>query len=284
MAALVSHNVAAFQSRSALLRSVLAATTNDKAAGSKAFAVSISDNWINRGMSSSAKDDNDDDEDAALLDPLIVCGPSGVGKGTIIERFMSEEYGGKQHFGFTTSHTTRSPRPGEVDGIHYHFVKKADMKQMIEHGKFLESAKVHGNYYGTSWESLRDVQRLGKRCLLDIDMQGVKRIKALQQVHKDLSSVKDPSSLPSSEEETPAKFQPKYIFIAPVDFDSLKKRLTGRGTESAESLERRTQKAKEEVEYGLQEGNFDYVLVNDDLDQACAEFVKVVNELYGIKG
>lgn len=79
-----------------------------------------------------------------VLDPLIVCGPSGVGKGTIIERFMSTDLG-KGNFGFTTSHTTRQPREGEVDDIHYHFTSHDKMKTLIEMGKFLEHAEVHGN-------------------------------------------------------------------------------------------------------------------------------------------
>ena len=80
---------------------------------------------------------------------------SGVGKGTIIERFMSNELG-KNQFGFTTSHTTRKPRQGEVDGMHYHFVEKEDMKRLIEMGKFLEHAEVHGNckYCDTTRDNL----------------------------------------------------------------------------------------------------------------------------------
>ena len=101
------------------------------------------------------------------LDPLIVCGPSGVGKGTIIERFM-KDYSDK--FAFTVSHTTRSPRTGEVNGVHYHFSTHDDMKEAIAQGKFLEHAEVHGNIYGTSWDSLEQQQH-PKRSLLDVDVQ-----------------------------------------------------------------------------------------------------------------
>jgi guanylate kinase len=192
-----------------------------------------------------------------VLDPLVVCGPSGVGKGTIISKFM-EEFGGKDLFVFSVSHTTRSPRPGEEDGVHYHFVEMNQMKQAIADGEFLEHAEVHGNFYGTSYSSLRHVQELGKRCLLDIDVQGVKNIKTME------SDV----------------LKPKYVFISPPSLDVLEERLVGRGTETAESIARRTANARRELEYGSQDDNFDAVVVNNDLDEACAEFSRVVKDMY----
>ena len=194
-----------------------------------------------------------------VLEPLVVCGPSGVGKGTIIQKFM-EELNGQEHFQFSVSHTTRSPRPGEIDGIHYHFVNLEMMKQDITQGKFLEHADVHGNYYGTSWQSLRDVQNAGKRCLLDIDVQGVKNIKRM-------------------ESDT---MKPRYVFISPPSLEVLQERLVGRGTESTESIARRTANARTEMHYGLEKGNFDVVVVNNDLDQACWEFAMVVREMYDL--
>lgn len=168
------------------------------------------------------------------------------------------EFGGKNKFGFTVSHTTRAPRPGEEDGIHYHFSNLDDMKQAIDEGKFLEHAQVHGNLYGTSWDSMKAVQLSGKHCLLDIDVQGVTRLKSL---------------------ENPT-LQPRYLFIAPPSMESLAQRLADRGTETAESLARRTQNAKEEVEYGLFPGNFDYIVVNEDLDEATQEFANAVANAY----
>lgn len=199
------------------------------------------------------------DSDNSVLDPLIVCGPSGVGKGTIIAKFM-EELGGDRHFGFTVSHTTRDPRVGEVDGIHYHFVDIEDMRRKLSKGAFLEHAEVHGNIYGTSWSSLRDVQKQGKHCLLDIDVQGVQRVKTIE---TDI-------------------LKPKYLFIAPPSLEILEKRLVSRGTESPASLARRTQNAREEVEYGAQDGNFDAIVVNDSLEQAVENFAAAVRELYGL--
>ena len=192
-----------------------------------------------------------------VLDPLVVCGPSGVGKGTIIARYM-ENLGGKDRFGFTVSHTTRPPRLGEEDGVHYHFTSLEVMRRDIKEGHFLEHAEVHGNLYGTSWSSMRNVQASGKRCLLDIDVQGVRRLKSL---------------------EGPT-LKPKYIFVAPPSLDILEKRLADRGTESSESLARRTQNARYEMEYGLGEGNFDCIVVNGDLDEATRKFSSIIEEIY----
>jgi guanylate kinase len=192
-----------------------------------------------------------------VLEPLVVCGPSGVGKGTLINKFM-EEMGGKERFDFTVSHTTRQPRPEEVDGIHYHFVSVDVMERFIMEDCFLEHAEVHGNYYGTSWTALKDVEKGGKKALLDIDVQGVKKFK-------------------SSHSPT---LQPKYLFIAPPSYEILECRLKERGTESAESLRRRTENARAELEYGMQEGNFDFVVVNDELERACEEFAAVIDQLY----
>jgi len=194
-----------------------------------------------------------------VLDPLVVCGPSGVGKGTMIQKFM-EEWNGKDQFQFTVSHTTRSPRPGEVNGIHYHFVDIPSIKRGIENGEFLEHAEVHGNYYGTSWQSLRDIQKMGKHCLLDIDVQGVKNMKRM-------------------ESDT---LKPKYIFISPPSLEVLQERLIGRQTESVESVARRTANAKAEMEYGLEKGNFDALIINHDLNEACQEFASTIRELYDL--
>jgi len=182
-----------------------------------------------------------------------------------------EEFGGNDHFGFTTSHTTRKPRDGEIDGVHYHFVSHEDMKKLIDAGKFLEHAEVHGNFYGTSWDSLDKIQDEGRACLLDIDVNGIKTIKAREQANNELSSS---SSKPA--------FKPNYVFIAPPSVQVLEKRLVGRGTESAESLERRTKNARAEVEWGLAEGNVDAIIVNDDLDKACADFCALIRKIYDL--
>ena len=167
-------------------------------------------------------------------------------------------------FGFTVSHTTRSPRPGEINGMHYHFVSQEEMERAIRRDdQFLEHAKVHGNFYGTSWKALRDVQKQGRRCLLDIDVQGVQALKK-QNVC------------------TGSQWQPRFVFIAPPSLELLAERLSSRGTEDEASLRRRTAMAKTELDYGLQEGNFDAIIINDDLDKACHEFAQTVQNLYAM--
>lgn len=202
-----------------------------------------------------------------LVQTLVVCGPSGVGKGTIISQYMSSEMGGADRFGFTVSHTTRAPREGEINGVHYHFTEYDRMEADIRSGKFLEHAQVHGNLYGTSFESMRYVQEtLSKICLLDIDVQGVQNMKQQQTLEQDIM--------------TTTQLDVRYLFIAPPSMEALRTRLENRGTETPESLERRTKNAQIEMEYGLAEGNFDYIVVNEDLDQACQDFHTAVQSLF----
>ncbi|CAM9329003.1 unnamed protein product [Hapterophycus canaliculatus] len=173
------------------------------------------------------------------IDAVVVAGPSGVGKGTIIQKLM-EIF--PRQFGFGCSHTTRARREGEQDGVHYHFTSVESMRAAVAKGDFIEHAEVHGNLYGTSVAAVSDVSRSGQVCLLDIDVQGVKAVQA--------------SSL-----------TPKYVFIAPPSMEVLEKRLRDRSTETEESLSTRLRNAREEVEFGNTEGNFDLVVENDDLDR-----------------
>jgi guanylate kinase len=100
------------------------------------------------------------------LKPVVFCGPSGVGKGTLIEMLMKRFP--NDQFGFSVSHTTRLPREGEVDGVHYNFTTVDAIKKEIAEGKFIEYAEVHGKYYGSSVEAVESVQKDGKVCVLDI--------------------------------------------------------------------------------------------------------------------
>mmetsp|Transcript_20200 Transcript_20200/g.42429 ORF Transcript_20200/g.42429 Transcript_20200/m.42429 type:complete len:311 (-) Transcript_20200:160-1092(-) len=228
---------------------------------------------------------------ATTTSPLVVCGPSGVGKGTIIARFMeknSAEDSPLPKFVFSVSHTTRQPRPGEVNGVHYHFVTRDFMQDKIESGSFfIEHAEVHGNMYGTSFQAIFDVSNADSCCLLDIDVEGVRSIKEFQtkqqqEEESKLSPGKETSTqqLVASEGDELPSLDARFIFIAPPSIDVLKERLTGRGTETPETLERRFRNAQAELDYGMTPGNFDAIVVNDDLDQACADFEKVVEDMY----
>lgn len=172
--------------------------------------------------------------------PLVLCGPSGTGKSTLIKRLFDEF---PDTFKFSVSHTTRMPRPGEEDGTHYHFTDKEKMQEQIKNGEFIETATFSGNLYGTSKQAVQEVQRLGKICVLDIEIQGVKQIK-----RTDLN--------------------PFYLFIKPPSIMELERRLKARNTESEESLERRLAIARSELEYGETPGNFDIVIENDNLEKA----------------
>lgn len=184
--------------------------------------------------------------------PLVLCGPSGSGKSTLLQRLCAEF---PQKFGFSVSHTTRSPRPGEVDAVHYHFTTKEAMTEAIARGEFIESAEFSNNIYGTSKAAVQTVMSEGRVCVLDIDVQGVKRVK-----ETDLN--------------------PYYVFIMPPSVEELECRLRDRGTESPESLQRRLDAAKEEIEYGNTPGNFDLVVVNTSVDKAYSSLREfVVREL-----
>lgn len=205
------------------------------------------------------------------LRPLVVCGPSGVGKGTIISKYM-REMGGAQKFGFTVSHTTRDPRKGEKDGKDYHFTDVSSMRDAIANGQFLEYAEVHGNFYGTSLESLSQLEKKGKIPMLDIDVQGVKNVRERQEQQKQGKSEQ-------CDDESP-ELDAKFIFIAPPSLELLLDRLVSRGTETEESIKKRTKNAVAEMKYGIQEGNFDAIIVNDDIEEACREFRDVIHRLY----
>ncbi|CEJ00582.1 Putative Guanylate kinase [Rhizopus microsporus] len=179
---------------------------------------------------------------------FVISGPSGSGKSTLLKKLFAEY---PSTFGFSVSHTTRKPRPGEVDGKDYHFVEKEDMIKEIEDGKFIESATFSGNMYGTSIKAVEDVVAQGKVCVLDIDMQGVKSVKK-------------------------TSLNPKYIFIRPPSFDILEQRLRGRGTEKEEAIMARLNAAREELEYGATPGAYDHVIVNDDLDTAYDSLKKAI--------
>jgi len=172
--------------------------------------------------------------------PLVLCGPSGSGKSTVLKKLLAEY---EDCFGFSVSHTTRNPRPGEEDGKDYHFVSRDQMKDLVEKGHFIEHAEFSGNMYGTSKIAVQHVLKQGKICILDIDVQGVKSVKQTD-------------------------LKPKYVFIKPPSLEVLEQRLRDRKTETEESLNKRLSAAAKELEYGETDGNFDIIIVNDQVENA----------------
>lgn len=186
------------------------------------------------------------------LQPVVFCGPSGSGKSTLLKRLMVEF---PKAFAFSVSHTTRKPRPGEENGREYHFVTVDEIKRGIDAGEFLEHAQFSGNFYGTSKRAVENVLSSGRICALDIDIQGVINLKKTD-------------------------LNPIYCFVKPPSLESLEKRLRERGTETDDSLKKRLDTAKVELEYEKNEPNaFDYVIVNDNLDQAYEKLKAILMPL-----
>ncbi|KAF4655414.1 guanylate kinase [Perkinsus chesapeaki] len=179
-------------------------------------------------------------------DVLVLCGPSGAGKSTLIKRLLKDFPG---RFGFSVSHTTRSIRPGEINGKSYNFIDRPTMEAEIVRGEFIEHAEVHGNLYGTSKTGVREVLAHGEICILDIDVQGVESIKS----SKDLG------------------FNPAYVFISPPSLQVLEKRLRDRNTETEEAIQKRLTTARKEMTYRDRPRFWDLVLINDDLDKCYSK-------------
>ncbi|XP_056894438.1 guanylate kinase 1b isoform X2 [Takifugu flavidus] len=182
--------------------------------------------------------------------PVVLSGPSGAGKSTLLKRLMKEHEG---VFGFSVSHTTRNPRPGEENGKDYHFTTREAMQEGIDNGDFIENAEFSGNMYGTSKAAIEDVQAQNRICILDVDIQGVRRIK-----ETDLN--------------------PIYISIQPPSMDILEKRLRDRQTETEDSLQKRLEAARIDMELSQEPGMFDMVIINDDLERAYEELKEILDE------
>lgn len=176
---------------------------------------------------------------------LIISSPSGAGKTTLTRKLL-EAF---PDLTFSVSHTTRSPRTGEVPGQDYHFVDRAGFKEMVGREEFAESAEVHGNLYGTSLAELDRARAQRKTGIVfDVDHQGARQIKA---------------RLPNA----------VGVFILPPSLDELRRRLETRATDSAEVIQRRFEKALHEIEHYL---FFDYLIVNDKVEEAAARLRGIV--------
>ena len=176
---------------------------------------------------------------------LVISGPSGTGKGTLIKRLMEED----PTLVFSVSATTRAPRPGEIDGVHYHFVTNEQYDQLVAENAFVEYATVHGNRYGTLRSEVYERLQRGENVVLDIDVQGALNV---------IASEKEKVS----------------IFILPPSMKELRERLTGRGTETEEAVERRLHNAVWEIS---QKDRYEYKVINDDLE-VCVRTLQAIIE------
>lgn len=181
---------------------------------------------------------------AALYNLTLITGPSGVGKGSLVQKLLERN----QEFWFSISATTRSPRKGEIDGEHYYFLEKNKFEDLIKNNGFLEWAEFAGNLYGTPISEIKGKLDNGISVVMEIELQGARQVR----------------------KSCPEAFQ---IFISPPSIDELEKRIRGRGTESEEDIRKRLKKAVEELNAA---NEFDAVVINDDFDQALLELEKLI--------
>ena len=175
---------------------------------------------------------------------IVLSGPSGVGKSTVIAELLSE----RKDIYFSVSFTTRQPRPGEVDGVNYNFVTRPEFERMIRDNELLEYAEYVGNYYGTSLKVIRDRLDQGQDVLLDIEVQGAATVKA-----------KCPEAV--------------LIFILPPSLEELAHRLQARSTDPEDVIVKRLKRAREECS---EIGRYDYLVVNDSVIAAVGEIVSIL--------
>ncbi len=175
---------------------------------------------------------------------IVLSGPSGVGKSTVIAQLLST----RRDIYFSVSYTTRAPRVGEENGVNYNFVDRAEFERMIQNGELLEYAEYVNNYYGTSLKVIQDKLAAGVDVLLDIEVRGAAKVRA-----KCADAV--------------------LIFIIPPSFEELSRRLYGRNTDSTEVIAGRLQKAREEYK---EIPNYDYLVVNDKVADAAGEIVSIL--------
>jgi guanylate kinase len=175
---------------------------------------------------------------------FIVCAPSGAGKTSLVNALLERE----PDIELSVSYTTREPRRGEEDGRDYHFVDRATFDAMAQRGEFLESAEVHGNLYATSQAWINERIAQGRDILLEIDWQGAAQVRRLM-----------PQAI--------------GVFILPPSLDALRRRLTARGQDSSDVIERRLANAREEISHLAE---FDYVIINQTFEVAVVDLVSIV--------
>ena len=178
---------------------------------------------------------------------FIVSAPSGAGKSSLINALLAR-FNNNDDLRLSVSHTTRAPRPGEVDHVSYHFVSEKEFKQLIERNAFYEYAKVFDHYYGTSREIVEEWLNNGKDVLFDMDWQGARQLRT----------------------QNP---QARSIFIVPPSIKELKKRLENRGQDSSEVIAGRMQKAISELSHY---DEYDHIIINDDFEMALLQMRSII--------
>lgn len=167
---------------------------------------------------------------------IVLTGPSGVGKGTLMKTLLVRH----PELYYSVSATTRAPRPGEVNGKHYHFIERSKFEQLVAHGEFLEWAEFAGNYYGTPRQAVLNQINSGKCVVLEIELEGARQVR---------------TSFPDA----------KSIFILPPSLTELENRIRGRGQDPEDAIRRRLHRAHEEIKAA---DEFDIQIVNDDFETA----------------
>ena len=175
---------------------------------------------------------------------FVVTGPSGAGKGTVLKKVMAAT----DHLYFSISATTRAPRPGEIHGVHYHFITRESFAQLIREERLLEHAEYVGNFYGTPLDPVLEHLAQGDDVILEIEIQGAKQVKA-----------RYPKAA--------------LVFIAPPSFDELERRLRGRGTETEETILRRMDTARRECAHM---DAFQYIVLNDTPENGAYELLSII--------
>lgn len=174
---------------------------------------------------------------------FIVAGPSGVGKGTVLKKLFETH-----DLYYSVSATTRDPREGEVDGVHYHFLSVEEFRAMIAEDALLEHAEYAGNYYGTPKRYVDEAMDAGRDVILEIEMQGARQVCA-----------KRPETI--------------RIFIAPPSWEELERRLVNRGTDAPEKIAQRLRQARVELENA---GEYDYMVINETVEKAAEEVAAIL--------
>ena len=185
-----------------------------------------------------------------LGDLIVLSGPSGVGKSTLVGKLREA----LPELEFSISCTTRSPRGSEQHGVEYYFLSREEFDAKRENGEFIESANVFSNSYGTLKSEVLDRLRRGAQVVLDIDVQGALQIRK------------------AAESDDELKRAALFVMIAPPDLETLRQRLTGRATDSAEQVAQRLAKAQSEL---LNFRSYDFLIVNDDLEKASDDLLAV---------